>query len=139
MSDLSQDELTVLLIAAKGEPVIPIGRWEAPIEQLIARGYLKPYKHNGDPTGYFNNYITSEGQAAVELAERVEDNNLYDAVMISSSIQHEQRKIRANAEAIAVQMVDLAMASAKVTGDAPLVAMEKWGKIIGKRAMEMLR
>ena len=28
MTDLSQDELTVLLIAAKGEPMIPIGRWD---------------------------------------------------------------------------------------------------------------
>ena len=136
MSDLSQDELTVLLIAAKGEPMIPIGRWAEPTKSLIKMGYLKPHEHPGDPTGHFNNYITPEGMA---LAQRSDDDVVRDAVMVSSSIQHEQRKIRANAEAIAVQMVDLAMASSKMTGDAPLVAMEKWGKIIGKRAMEMLK
>jgi hypothetical protein len=136
VSDLSQDELTVLLIAAKGEPMIPIGRWKAPTEALIARGYLQPKKHPGDPTGHFNNYITALGMAAVEKAD---DETMLTMTTLSTSVEHEHRKIRANAEQIAVQMVDLAMASSQVTGDPPLEAMEKWGKVIGQRAMELLR
>jgi len=136
MSDLSQDELTVLLIAAKGEPMIPIGRWKVPTESLIARGYMQPRKSAGDPTGHFNNYITASGMAAVEKAD---DATMLTMTTLSASIEHEQRKIRANAEQIAVQMVDLAMASSQVTGDAPRDAMEKWAKLIGKRALELLR
>ena len=36
MTDLSQDELTVLMIAATGERMMPIGRWEAPAKSLVA-------------------------------------------------------------------------------------------------------
>lgn len=136
MSDLSQDELTVLLIAAKGEPMIPIGRWKAPTEQLVARGYIKPHCHPGDPTGHFNNYITPEGRVACAQAD---DDTFHDSVMVSSTIEHEHRKIRANAEAIAVQLVDLAQASNKVTGDPPVEALEKWTRLILKRALEMLK
>lgn len=136
MTDLSQDELTVLLIAAKGEPMIPIGRWKVPTESLIARGYMQPRKHPGDPTGHFNNYITAAGQAAVEKAE---DEPLREMVQVSQSITHEQKKIRANAEQIAVQLVDLADASHRVTGDAQIEALEKWSRLILKRALELLR
>ena len=133
MSDLSQDELTVLLIAAKGEPMIPIGRWKQPTEQLIARGYIKPRGHPGDPTGHFNNYITPAGQAAVEASEREED-----LITHGASMAHEQKKARAHAEQIAVQLVDLAEASSKVTGDAKIEALEKWSRQILARALEMI-
>ena len=136
MSDLSQDELTVLLIAAKGEPMMPIGRWKAPTEQLVKRGYIKPHPHPGDPTGHFNNYITPEGRAAVEIAE---DEPLREMLQVGASIQHEHRKIRAHAEQIAVQLVELAQASHKVTGDTPVQALENWSRTILKRALDMLK
>lgn len=136
MTDLSQDELTVLLIAAKGEPMIPIGRWKAPTESLIARGYMQPHKHPGDPTGHFNNYITAAGQAAVESAD---DEMRGDMTAISVGMEREQRRIRANAEQIAVQLVDLADASHRVTGDAQIEALEKWSRLILKRALELLK
>jgi len=41
MSELSQDEFTVLLIAAEGESMIPIGRWKAPILALTDRGFMR--------------------------------------------------------------------------------------------------
>ena len=135
MSDLSQDELTVLLIAAKGESMMPIGRWREPTVNLIARGYMKPRPHPGDPTGHFNNYITPEGMA---VAQQNDDDTIRDANMLSQSILREQRKIRANAEQIAAQLVDLATASNKVTGDEPKVALEKWARLILKRALELL-
>jgi hypothetical protein len=135
MSDLSQDELTVLLIASKGEPMMPIGRWREPTVNLIARGYMKPRPHPGDPTGHFNNYITPEGMA---VAQQNDGDVVRDAGMTATAISHEQRKIRANAEQIAVQLVDLATASNKVTGDDPKVALEKWTLLIAKRALELL-
>jgi hypothetical protein len=135
MSDLSQDELTVLLIASKGEPMIPIGRWREPTINLIERGYMKPRPHLGDPTGHFNNYITPEGMAA---AQQNDADDVRDANMLSQSVLREQRKIRANAEQIAVQLVDLATASNKVTGDDPKAALEKWARLIFKRALELL-
>lgn len=136
MSDLSQDELTVLLIAAKGEPMIPIGRWKAPTESLIRRGYIKPHGHPGDPTGHFNNYITAEGQLA---AERADDDSIRQMITVSTSITHEQKKARAAAEQIAVQLVDLAEASSKITGDDRVAALEKWSRQILTRALEMMR
>ncbi len=136
MSDLSQDELTVLLIAAKGESMIPIGRWQAPTESLLARGYLRSHPHPGDPTGHFNNRITAKGKAAVERAEH---DDASDTVMVSKAVQHEQTKIRAHAEQIAVQLVDLADASHKLTGDAKVEALEKWSRLIIKRALGLLQ
>ena len=125
MSDLTQNELTVLLIAAKGEPMMPIGRWKAPAESPVAKGFLKPRAHAGDPTGFFNLHITDTGRAEVTCAER---DDVMHANMVVGSIEHEHRKIRANAEQIAVQLVDLAQASRQVTGDPPVEALEKWGR-----------
>lgn len=132
---LSQDELTVLLIAARGEPMIPIGRWKAPTESLLQRGYLQSRPHAGDPTGYFNNYITPEGRKA---AERDEDQHLVDILNASGAIQHAQQKLRGDAEAIAVQLVDLAQASSKVTRDSAQESLKKWSVGIFARATEML-
>lgn len=136
MSDLSADELTVLLIAAKGEPMMPIGRWRAPAESLVAKEFLKPRPHAGDPTGFFNLHITAAGKTEVAKAEQ---DDMMHATMVTGSIEHEHRKIRANAEQIAVQLVDLAQASNKVTGDPPVEALEKWTRLILKRALEMMR
>ena len=57
MTDLSQDELTVLLIAAKGESMIPIGKWGKAIKDLAARGLMRAT----DDANYF---ITEAGRKA---------------------------------------------------------------------------
>jgi hypothetical protein len=139
MSDLSADELTVLLIAAKGEPMMPIGRWRATAESLVRRKYLIPRPHAGDPEGFFNLHITAAGQKAAEQCDREDDEAVRDMVMLSQSAMHSHKQIRANAEQIAVQLVDLAQASNKVTGDPSVEALEKWARLILKRALEMLK
>jgi hypothetical protein len=139
MSDLSADELTVLLIAAKGEPMMPIGRWRAPAESLVRRKMLIPRPHAGDPEGFFNLHITALGKKAAAECEREDDEALRDMITQSQSVNHSHAKIRANAEQIAVQLVDLAQASNKVTGDPPVEALEKWTRLILKRALEMMR
>lgn len=139
MSDLSADELTVLLIAAKGEPMIPIARWKAPTLSLIERGYLKPCGHPGDPQGYFNNMITKAGMSEAEKQDTLYDQQLGQMITGSTAIAHEQKKARAAAEQIAVQLVDLAEASSKVTGDNKVTALENWSRQILTRALEMMR
>lgn len=136
MSELSQDELTVLMIAAEGEPMAPIGRWKEPTEALVRKGLLKPYKHVGDPTGYFNNYITPAGKTALKADE---DGSTTQLAMTISKIDNAHATARRNAEAIAVQLVDLAELSYKITGDDKVKALRNWAKVILTRALELMQ
>lgn len=61
-TELTQDEYMVLMIAASGEYMMPIGRWEKPVEDLVARGLLHRYDK-------FNNTITEAGKQAVKARE----------------------------------------------------------------------
>lgn len=61
MQALTQDEFTILLLAEKGESMIPIGRWKKPILELTERGLMRRF----DEVNYG---ITLEGREAV--AER---------------------------------------------------------------------
>ena len=136
MTDLSQDELTVLMIAATGEPMMPIGRWEAPAKSLVKKGFLKGRCSLQDPEGMFNLHITPEG---VTAAEKGEDDSYRAVLNVGATIQHEQTKARAHAEQIAVQLVDLAEASSKITGDTKVDALRRWSEIVLTRALEMMR
>ena len=69
MSELSQDEFTVLLIAAEGESMCPIGRWRAPILSLTNRGLMT--RNDG-----FNYGITAEGRKACEQRNEDDDKAL---------------------------------------------------------------
>ena len=139
MSNLTQDELTLLLIAAKGEPMMPIGHWKAPAEQLIARGFLKPNPSPQDPTGMFNLRITEAGRAAAQREDTAYDRQLGDIITKSRQIGHTQAKARAAAEQIAVQLVDLAEMSSQMTGDDKVTALRNWARIILERALEKLQ
>ncbi len=59
MSELSQDEVAVLLIAKQGQSMIPIGRWEKPTLDLAAKGLLR----RADAVNYF---ITDKGLQAIQ-------------------------------------------------------------------------
>lgn len=129
MSDLSQDELTVLMIADKGESMMAIGRWEAPVNSLVARGYLKQHDK-------FNNSITDAGRQAVNQDE---DDDIRAMITVNNAIANGRQKTREAAEAIAVQLVDLAEASSRITGDSKRDALEKWSRQILTRALEIMR
>jgi len=135
---LTPDEKTVLLIAAQGESMIPIARWKAPTESLVKKGFMKPHPHPGDPTGYFNHCITPEGMLAVEEAERDDDEMLRQLITKSNTVGHAQKKARAAAEQIAVQMVDLVEESVRVTGDDKVHALREWARVILERALEVM-
>lgn len=138
MLDLTPDEKTVLLIAHAGGPMAPIGRWKEPTLSLVAKGFLKPHKHPGDPTGYFNHHITDAGKdIAVEL-DREDDAALGQLLTVASRTGHIQRKCTSHAEQIAVQMVDLIELSIQATGASKVDTAKQWGEVIGKRVLEML-
>jgi len=139
MPDLSQDEITVLLIAAEGEPMMPIGRWRAPAESLIAKGLLQPRPHVGDPAGFFNLHITAAGKAQAAQTESDFDGQMRTLIDVNNQIHHAKTQARAAAEQIAVQLVDLTELSVKVTGDDKIKALREWSKVILTRALEMMR
>jgi hypothetical protein len=139
MTDLSPDELTVLLIAAKGEPMMPIGRWKDPARSLLDKGFLSPNCSPQDPDGMFNLRITPAGQAAAEHEDTIYDSQLDQMITQSNVIAHEQKKARAHAEQIAVQLVDLAEVASRVTGESRVDVLRQWAKVILERSLEMMR
>ncbi len=70
---MTNDELTVLMIAAEGGSMAPIGRWEKPIRDLVSRGLMR--KHDG-----VNYVITSAGMDAVLLEEKQRDGEFANAL-----------------------------------------------------------
>ncbi len=129
VTDLSADELTVLMIAAQGESMMPIGRWQAPIESLLGKGYL----HANDK---FNNVITAAGRQAVT---RDEDNTARQMISANNAVVDVKKQARQSAEAIAVQLVDLVELSSKVTGDDRQASLKRWADMIVLRAQELMR
>lgn len=139
MANLTDDEKTVLLIAHAGRPMAPIGRWKAPTESLVEKGFLKPRPHPGDLDGYFNMHITDAGKDAAVDLDREDDAAFGQILELSSKVGHIQRKCQAHAEQIAVQMVDLIELSMQATGNGKLAEAKRWGEVIGKRVLEMLK
>jgi hypothetical protein len=139
MVDLTPGEKTVLLIAQAGGPMAPIGRWKESTLALVAKGFLKPHKHPGDPDGYFNHHITPTGQVAAAECDKEDDAALGRWIEASSATGHIQRKCVAHAEQIAVQMVDLVELSVQATGGSKLDEAKRWGEVIGKQVLEMLK
>lgn len=66
---LTQDEFTLLLIAAEGESMMPIGRWKEPLLALTERGLM----HKNDEANY---EITAEGRKACDERNADDDKSL---------------------------------------------------------------
>lgn len=128
MSALSEDEYTVLLIAAQGEYLAPIGWWEKPVRDLAVRGLLQMLDS-------VNFVITDAGRQAAQQEDQKNDQAIAGALKQAASVQGD---IRDFAEQAANLLAAAGKASAGVTGDAPSVAVDKWSEIIRKRARELL-
>lgn len=139
MADLSPDEKTVFLIAHAGGPMAPIDRWKEPTLSLASKGLLQPRGHAGDPSGYFNHHITPAGKVAAVECDKEDDALLGNLLNASGDVARIQQKCRAHAEQIAVQIVDLVELSMQVTGGSKLDEAKRWGEVIGKRVLEMLK
>lgn len=128
MSDLTDDELTVLMIAARDQSMIPIGRWERPVKDLAAKGLLKAMNEA-------NYVITDMGRIAAEKEELGRDKDLARALKSQRSIQTD---IGDFAEQAAQLLAKAARASTLATGNVSEVAARKWAKVILDRALELL-
>lgn len=135
MTDLSDDELTVLMIAQQGERLIPIGRWEQPVQSLVAKGFLRPQPNSADPNGNFNNVITEKGKA---LLLQKEDAPFREMIDVNNRIVHAQHDLAATSERIAVELATMARTSATVLGHDRTHALREWSRQILKRALELI-
>ena len=131
MTQLSDDEFTVLSIADKGESMMPLGRWEQPVEHLVELGYL-------ERADKFNNYITSAGKQVV--AEYNKSLEAHDDTLARKMIALHNNRVayKQVGEKLAEQMAAMAKAAADITGDEPTVALQKCVAAVRDRAIELL-
>jgi len=71
MPALNEDELVILSLAAEGESLMALGRWEKPVERLLALGYLRA-------ADKFNYFITPTGKARWKAEEADEVQAIID-------------------------------------------------------------
>ena len=128
MTDLSQDELTVLLIAAEGESMMAIGRWEAPINSLVEKGFLT----KGDK---FNARITLAGRMA---AKKDEDANYAAMLETGTKINNARTVAQQSVEQAAQHLVIAGRSTAQLTGENPKTEMRRWATAAINRALEIL-
>ncbi len=128
MSDLTDDERTVLMIAAEGQSIAAIARWEKPIESLIQKGYLV----RGDK---FNNFITDAGR---KLAKETEDEPYRQMLEIGIRVRNAHTQTAMSAEQAAQHLVLAAKSSALATGDSLEHSAREWSRIALERALELL-
>lgn len=127
MTDLTNDEYTLLLIASQGESVIPIGRWEKSVESLVERGLLHRYDR-------FNNVITDAGRAAMKAREAQDDGDLKQALR---SVALVQNNAQAEIEAAARHLVNAARMSIETNGESINTALISWHVQLLQRAREI--
>lgn len=134
---LSGDDVTVLMLAANGERMMGIGRWEPTVQSLASRGLLEQDRSIADPASRkFNYVITAAGQAALQADEAQNDQALAGAI---NKYGAAQQQVKAMAEAAAQHLVAIAQASNAITGHAVEDAASHWSGVILERAKELLR
>ena len=131
MTQLSEQEVTLLELHAMGQSIAAIGAWEKPCDALVAKGYLQ--RHDK-----FNHSITPAGRAAWEEHDKETDKLLGKMIEQASVVGATQKGIRDFAEQAAQLLAQAAKESSKLLGDAPEAAAKKWSDVIFKRALEVL-
>lgn len=132
MTDLTPDEKTVLMIAAEGQSMMAIARWEKPIESLVAKGLMQ----RGDQ---FNNWITPKGRAAINEPDTEEDEAYRQILTKGAQVRDARQQAQASVEQAAMHLSLAAKASAVATGDTLENAARAWSSVVLERALELLR
>lgn len=114
VTELTSDELTVLLIAHQGERLIPMGRWEAPVKSLAAKGLLR--KEND-----VNYVCTDAGHAGHAEADKQEGDYLRETVPMRNAFAQYQL----SSQEACKHLVVAAKSAASVTGDSLEEALQK--------------
>jgi len=128
---VTDDEFVVLMIAAKGEYMLPIGHWKPSIEALTQKGLMCSQHINGGP----QYLITRAGRDAIHEREQEETVQFANA---SARVVQAQKQARDLVEVTAKSLAETARASARVTGDTPETAARKWSPLILTRALDIL-
>lgn len=127
--DLSDDEWTCLMIAAEGESMMAIARWEPAIDSLVAKGLM--YRNDK-----FNNFITPAGREAAQQHEKKTD----DATL-RLGIEVHNTRVRAKQilEEAAAKLAESAQMGQRVQGGPIDGHVEQAAKAIIERAKELVR
>jgi hypothetical protein len=128
---LTNDDMSVLMIAARGEYMLAIGRWEGSVKSLAKRGLLKCEMLNGGP----QYTITDAGRQAMQQGD---DENIRAMIGASASVGAAQKTVRDAAEVVAQSLAEVAKTSAPITGDTPETAARRWSTIILNRALDII-
>jgi hypothetical protein len=131
---ITDDEFTVLMIAAKGEYMLPIGRWEKPIYALADKGLLCRQHVNGGA----QYLITKAGRQAIEDREKDENEQIKAVLNKAKELPALSEKLRASAEQAAQLLVGIAKESGQITGHTAGEAARKWADAIRQRALDIL-
>lgn len=129
--DLSDDEITVLMLSEQGQSIMAIARWEKPTDNLVAKGLLT--RHDK-----FNHSITASGKKVLAELEKEEDESVFRpmATQLVGTMQA-QKSAAQSAEQAAQHLLAAARASQPATGDSLEQAIQKWHALILPRALEL--
>lgn len=128
---MTEDEFTVLSIAARGESLAPIGRWRVAVLHLAELDLMRRM----DDSNYL---ITTEGRAAWLNREK-EDDEVYRTMLQGGrQITAAASQFRAYAEKAAQQLAEVAQHSSQVTGRGPKDEAREWSNTVLTRALEIL-
>ena len=132
MSEISDDDFSVLMIAKQGQSMIPIGRWKSPVLKLAQRGLLQCV----DSVNYV---ITPQGEAMCDERDRSDDDSFRQILESSNKIANARTQAQQSVEQAALHLSYAAKASALATGDSPETAVYRWIDAIKYRAIEILK
>lgn len=130
MVDLTDDEFTVLSIAAQGQSMMAVARWEKPTDLLVEKGLMRREDK-------FNNFITSAGVAALE-GRGIQDAKKLE-VFAESVVKVHNSVImsREYAEQAAQLLLKAAQETSKANGKPLDFSIKKWAQEIEARALSL--
>ncbi len=127
-NDLTQDELTCLAIAAEGENMLQIGRWEAPIQSLVKRGLMRSIDK-------FNNVITPRGkEAAAKIGDGVDTRYAEVAIKVHNA----QAEYNEHFETAAQELAKAVLKRQELTGQFPNQCAYGMAQELLARVLEIL-
>lgn len=131
MSEITDDEFSVLGIAKEGQSMIPIGRWEKPIKSLAEKGLL----HANDSVNYV---ITDAGRQAWASRDSEDDVLISQSLNLNNKIANARLQSQQSIEQAAQAFATAARATALLTGETPQSAARNWSKALVERTLSIL-
>jgi hypothetical protein len=129
MTDISQDEMTVLSIAAEGQHVAPIGRWKPAVLSLTLKGLMQRV----DDVNYT---ITAQGR--IEQAGE-DDKAIREILESGAKIENARTQATQSVEQAALHLSYAARASSLITGQSTGHEVDKWLEVVRDRAKVLAR